>query len=126
MDGVAGKELFELAVELCGKGFVVGEDERGALDGLDDVGHRESFARAGDAHQDLVTLALAESAEEGVDGLRLIAGGLERGGELELHRARNGKAGWRTKGNILSPFVILTRLAMRFPWLASIAPFSRT
>jgi hypothetical protein len=48
-------------VELRGEGLVVREDERGALDLLNDGGHGEGFAGAGDAEQDLVLFAGGEA-----------------------------------------------------------------
>ena len=83
VDGVVREELLELAVELGGQGLVVRHDQRGPLLGLDDVGHGERLARAGHAHEHLVLRCRAEPVDEGVDGLRLIAGGLEGGDELE-------------------------------------------
>ena len=49
VDGVIGKKLLELGEELGGEGFIVGEDEGRAAVVLDDVGHGEGLARAGDA-----------------------------------------------------------------------------
>ena len=57
LDGVLGEEGFELVVELGGEGLVVREDEGGAVDLLDDLGHGEGLAGAGDAEQDLVLFA---------------------------------------------------------------------
>ena len=62
LDGVAGEELLELVIELGGEGLVVGEDERGAVGLLDDLGHGEGLAGAGDAEEDLVLLAGGEAA----------------------------------------------------------------
>lgn len=78
-DGVVGKELAELAVELGGEGFVVGEDERGSLQLGDDVRHGERFAGAGGAEEDLALLVFPEAADEGFDRGGLIAGGGEFG-----------------------------------------------
>ena len=83
MHCVVRKELLELRIELGGKRLVVRYDERRPLDGLDDVGHRERLARSGHAHQHLVLFSIAHTGHEFFDGLRLISGGLERGGELE-------------------------------------------
>ena len=56
LDRVVGKEAFELAVELSGERFVRRQDERRSLGFLNDVGHREGFARPGDAEQHLAAL----------------------------------------------------------------------
>ncbi len=53
-DGVVGEEGFELMVELGGEGFVMREDEGGALQFFDDLGHGEGLAGAGDAEEDLI------------------------------------------------------------------------
>jgi hypothetical protein len=43
----------------------------------DGLGHRERFARAGDAEQHLMVIAALQSLAEFADGARLIAGQLE-------------------------------------------------
>jgi hypothetical protein len=73
--GVVGEEGFEFGVELGGEGFVVGDDEGGALDVADDVGHGEGFAGTGDAEESLVLDAFEEAVREFGDGGGLIAGG---------------------------------------------------
>jgi len=75
LDGVVGEELFELVIELGGKGLVVSEDERGAVDFLDDLGHGEGLAGAGDAEEDLIFVAGVEAGDELGDGAGLVAGG---------------------------------------------------
>jgi len=84
-DGVLGEEGFELVVELGGESLVVREDEGGALDLLDDLGHGEGFARAGDAEQDLILLAGSQAGDEFRDGSGLIALRCVGGGELKVH-----------------------------------------
>ena len=49
LDRVIGEELLELVVELRGQGLVVRENKRRAIGLLDDLGHGEGLARAGDA-----------------------------------------------------------------------------
>ena len=78
VDRVVRKELLELAVELGGQRLVVRQDQRRPLHGLDDVGHRERLARAGDAHQHLLLAIRAQTFDQRGDGLRLIAGGFKR------------------------------------------------
>ncbi len=82
---VVREELLELAVELGGQRLVVREDQRRPLHGLNDVGHRERLARAGDAHQHLVLAARLRARDQRGDGLRLIAGRLKRTFETKLH-----------------------------------------
>ena len=79
-------------VELGGEGLVVREDEGGALGLLDDLGHGEGLAGAGDAEEDLVLFAGVEAGDELGDGAGLVALGLVGGGELEVHlyRIRHG------------------------------------
>ncbi len=79
LDGVAGEEAAELLVELGGQGLVVGDDQDGAVDLGDDIGHREGLARAGDALEDLVARAGGQARREPVDGLDLVALGGEFG-----------------------------------------------
>ncbi len=52
---------------------------RRALRRGDDVRHGEGLARAGDAEQHLLALALADAGDERLDRLRLVARGLELG-----------------------------------------------
>ena len=73
LDGVVGEELFELVVKLGGEGLVVREDERGALRLLDNLGHGESFAGAGDAEQHLIFFTGGKTADELGDGAGLVA-----------------------------------------------------
>jgi hypothetical protein len=51
------KDRAALGIVLGGEGLVVGEDERGAVGLLDDLGHGEGLAGADDAEQDLVLVA---------------------------------------------------------------------
>ena len=60
-DRVAGEELLELVIELRGEGLVVREDQGGPIGLLDDLGHGEGLAGAGDAEQHLVLLAGGEA-----------------------------------------------------------------
>ena len=72
---IIGEEGFELAVKLGGESLVVGEDQGGALGGLDDLGHCEGLACARRAEENLIPLALLEALDEFRDGGDLIAGG---------------------------------------------------
>ena len=63
-DGVVREELLELAVELGGERLVVRHDQRGPPVLGDHVGHRERLARAGDAQQRLVALALGAALDQ--------------------------------------------------------------
>ena len=83
MDRVVGKELLELAVELGGERLVVSDDERGPAHLRDHVGDGEGLARAGDAEQGLEAVAALQPVNQLADRLRLIAGRLELGAELE-------------------------------------------
>ena len=74
LDRIVREEAFELGIELGGERLVVGEDQRGALGGLDDLGHGEGLARAGDAEQHLILLAFIDALDQFGNGLGLIAG----------------------------------------------------
>ena len=75
LDGVLRKERLELVEELRGERLIVGEDDRGAIELLDHFRHRESFSRAGNAEEDLVTVAIGQPANELRDSFRLVASG---------------------------------------------------
>ena len=70
------------------------KDDRGTIEFLDDLGHGESFARTGDAEQNLVAVATLDSLQELGDGNGLVAAGLVIAGEFEFHghglSAKNG------------------------------------
>jgi hypothetical protein len=80
-----GEEGFEFVVELGGEGLVVREDEGGALQLFDDLGHGEGLAGAGDAEEDLILLSGVDAGDEFGDGSGLVALGFVGGGELEVH-----------------------------------------
>ncbi len=88
LDGVVGEEGLEFVVELGGESLVVREDEGGALEFFDDLGHGEGLAGAGDAEEDLVFFSGADTGDEFGDGTGLVALGLVGGGELEVHLCR--------------------------------------
>ena len=58
----------------------------GRLDSLDDLGHGEGLAGAGDAEQDLVLFALVDTPGKRSDGRGLIAAGGVVGMEFEVHK----------------------------------------
>ena len=72
LDGVVGKERLQLLIELGGQGLVVGEQQRGAIHPLDDVGDGEGLARAGDTQEHLVGQALVQTVDEAFDGDGLV------------------------------------------------------
>jgi len=80
-------------VELGGEGLVVREDEGGALGLLDNLGHGEGLAGAGDTEEDLIFFAVGEAGDEFGDGAGLVSLGLVGGGELEVHLYRIGDSG---------------------------------
>ncbi len=73
------EELLELAAQLRRQRFIVGQHQRGPVDALDDIGHGEGFAAAGHALQGLHPVAGLYAFYQGIYGLRLVTGGLERG-----------------------------------------------
>ena len=73
--GVIWKKLAEFLTQLGGQRLIVGKHQRGALDGLNDLGHGVGLARARYAHEHLLTEALLHTLGEGGNGLRLIACG---------------------------------------------------
>ena len=82
------KELPELIVELGGQGFVVGYDQSGTLQLLNDIGHGVGLSRAGHAQESMKVVLLPVICQEPgcqlLYGLGLGAGGLKRGDQAEL------------------------------------------
>ena len=109
LDRVVREEVAELGVQLRGEGLVVGEHERRALGGLDDLGDRQRLAGAGRAEQHLVFEALLEAVGQALDRLGLVAGGLEWGDEAEIghdancSRARDSKSNGAFSSPAASP-----------------------
>ena len=62
LDGVVREEIFEFVIELGGQGFVVGHDERGAVQLLDHFSGCVSFAGAGYAQKDLMLFAIEQTS----------------------------------------------------------------
>ncbi len=90
---IVGEEALELRIELGGEGLVGREDERRALGAGDHLGGGEGFARAGDAEEDLVGLAILDAFHQFGDGGGLVAGRHIVGGEAEgLRGAALGRA----------------------------------
>ena len=85
---VVGEQLAHLARHLGSERLVGLHDERGLVHGLDGLGHGEGLARAGDAHEGLVAQSLLHALGELLDGLGLVAGGLEGRDHRERRAAR--------------------------------------
>ena len=86
LNGVFREEGFELGVQLRGENLVRRENQRGALQLRDGVGDGEGLAGSGDPEKRLGRSALAQAADQGLDGFGLVAGGLEGGAEAEKPR----------------------------------------
>ena len=67
------EEHLELVKKLRGKGFIVRQNQRRAIQRLDHLRHREGLAGTGDAEQDLMLLAGLDAGHEFFDGAALIA-----------------------------------------------------
>ena len=104
-DGVVGEEFLELGGELGGEGLVVGYDEGGALEFLDDVGHGEGLAASGDAHEGLVNHVAARAVDNLFDGLGLVAGGAEVGDYLEV-----GQCGASSPDHVIYSIILRDRV----------------
>ena len=73
------------------------QDERGPVERLDDLGHRERLSRAGDAEKDLVLLFLAEAADERLDRRGLVSLRRQVGDDLEpAHVFGIARSAWVT------------------------------
>ena len=75
--GVVGEELFELAVELCREGFIVGHHDDGALHLLHHLGNGKGLAGAGNPQQGLVQQTVVEPLDQAGNGGGLIPGWLK-------------------------------------------------
>ena len=90
LDRVLREERLELAIQLRRQDLVRRQDQRRALQRLDDLGHGEGLAGTGDAQQHLVALAVLHLRHQFGDRGRLIAGRriladqLERAPALQL------------------------------------------
>ena len=73
-----GEECLELAVELGCQCLVVAEHQSGAAYVLYDIGYGECLSRAGHAQKRLCMRSVKQPFGELLNGLRLVAGGLER------------------------------------------------
>ena len=82
-DGIFGKERFELAVQLRGESFVVSQNQSGALQRLDRLGHRERLARSRDSEQDLVLFPLLHAADQAFNRVGLVAARLKVRADLK-------------------------------------------
>ena len=83
VDRVVGEKTLELAEQLVRQGLVVRDHQRRALHLLDDLGHGEGLAAAGDAEQNLRGISALDSGHKFVDSARLVAGRLQIGDEFE-------------------------------------------
>ena len=94
---VVGEEGFHLGIELGRQGLVRRQHQRGFLHRLDHLRHGEGLARAGDAEQHLIDLALVHTGDEFGDRGRLIAGGLVLGDDLQPVGNRPDRLPYRHK-----------------------------
>ena len=97
-DGVVGEKFLELGGQLGGQGLVVGDDQGGPLHFLDDVGHGEGLAAAGNAQQGLVDQAVVDPIHQPLHGLGLVAGHLEVGSQLKIRHGLS-LTSFSTKGH---------------------------
>ena len=83
LDGVLGEELAELGPELRSERLVWREHQRGPLLLRDDVGDGEGLPGPGHPEEDLLALALHQSAVERADRFRLVTSRCEGRKQLE-------------------------------------------
>ena len=89
LHGVVGEKLPELRAELGGQGLVVGQDQGGALDLFDDLGHGKGLAGAGHAQKRLLVQPQLDPLGQGFDGLRLVPGGGVVADDLKVWHREN-------------------------------------
>ena len=78
----------ELGVKLRGERLVRRDDESGAVDFRDDVGHREGLAAAGNAEERLALEALLKAVGQLLDSAGLVA--LRHEGSCQFELRHNG------------------------------------
>ena len=87
-DRILRKEVFELAVELRRKRFVMAHDQRRLIQRGDHVGHRKRLARTGNAEQRIVPATVPQRRHELPDRFGLIPGGAVFRYQFEIHGAK--------------------------------------
>ena len=127
LDPVVGEELAELVGQLGGERLVGGDDQRGLLHLLDGPGDGGALARAGDAEQRLVALAVGDALGELGDGPRLVAGGLEVGHHLERdalqgHRRSTVPAGCDSESRGRNVSAVVRHRLLRWRWRSVASP----
>ncbi len=98
LDRAVGEERAELAHELGGERLVGTDHERGTLEALDRVRHRERLAAAGDPEEGDVLLAVRDATGDPLDRLGLVALRDHVGLELELTRQTGRRRRARLRG----------------------------
>ncbi len=88
LNRVFRKELLVLRVELCGQNFIGRQNQRGFLNLRDDVRGRERFAAAGDAQENLMARAVANTLDQFLNGCGLVAGRFEGRFEFKCAHTR--------------------------------------
>ena len=82
--------------QLGGERFVVRKHQRRTRRLLDHLGHGERLARAGDAEQHLVLLAVVQAARQLFDGGALVAARSVIRMQLEFHGCRSRAKSFRS------------------------------
>ena len=72
--GILRKDFAKFRTELCCKGFIVRNHQRGFLHFFNDIGYRKGFPRSGNAQKRLVAVSAVDRVNQRVDGFRLIPG----------------------------------------------------
>ena len=74
MHAIRGEKILHLAIELRGENFIGSKNKGGLFIPLNDMCHRECFARARDSQQHLAFFALFESIQQGITRGGLVTG----------------------------------------------------
>ena len=90
---VVREKFLHLAVQLRRQSLVRGQHQRRTLHGGDNVSDGKGFARPRNSQQGLMRQTVVQAGDERVDGLGLVAGGLETGAERERFVRLHGKFG---------------------------------
>src|ERR1700730_17827062 len=84
-DGIVGEERAKFVEKLRGESLVVRQDDGGAINLLDHLGHGERFAGTSDTEQDLVAVSVIYPTDEIGNRFGLVAARLVITGKLKVH-----------------------------------------
>ncbi len=91
---IIGEKFPKLIAQLGGQGFVMGDNQCGALYPLYNIGHGKGLARTGNTQQRLVFVVLIKPVNQFIYGRRLVTGGLKFRVYLKLFHIISPQLSW--------------------------------